>query len=146
MLNLTGPVGKVMLLPQEDTTKKYIMVGTGADITPYLEFICRLFTEDTPASKTYKGEVWRVANSDVLLYDDEFQTANAKYSDNLHLDYALSREQSNKSGGKVYIQDKVEEYADKVFTKLENGAVIYFYDLNSLIPSIDEVLRKVAEI
>ena len=79
------------------------MVGTGADITPYLEFICRLFTEDTPASKTYKGEVWRVANSDVLLYDDEFQTANAKYSDNLHLDYALSREQSNKSGGKMYI-------------------------------------------
>ena len=72
MLNLTGPVGKVILLPQEDTTKKYIMVGTGADITPYLEFICRLFTEDTPASKTYKGEVWRVANSDVLLYDDEF--------------------------------------------------------------------------
>ena len=72
MLNLTGPVGKVMLLPQEDTTKKYIMVGTGADITPYLEFICRLFTEDTPVSKTYKGEVWRVANNDVLLYDDEF--------------------------------------------------------------------------
>jgi hypothetical protein len=30
------------------------------------------------------------------------------------VDYALSREQKNKSGGKMYIQDKVEEYADIV--------------------------------
>lgn len=29
-------------------------------------------------------------------------------------DYALSREQKNTKGGKMYIQDKVEEYADEV--------------------------------
>ena len=31
-------------------------------------------------------------------------------------DYALSREQKNTKGGKMYIQDKVEEYADEVTT------------------------------
>lgn len=31
-------------------------------------------------------------------------------------DYALSREQTNTKGGKMYIQDKVEEYADEVST------------------------------
>lgn len=50
------------------------------------------------------------------------------------LDYALSREQKNKSGGKMYIQDKVEEYADEVFDLLENGAHIYFCGLKGMMP------------
>lgn len=50
------------------------------------------------------------------------------------LDYALSREQTNKRGGKMYIQDKVEEYADEVFDLLENGAV-------SLSPSVNVQAR-----
>jgi len=147
-VNLTGPVGKVMLLPEEDPTKNYIMVATGTGIAPYRGFIRRLFTEDTPAAKAYKGQAWLflgVANSDALLYDDEFQAAKAKYPDNFRLDYALSREQSNKSGGKMYIQDKVEEYADEVFTKLENGAVIYFCGLKGMMPGIDDMLKKVAD-
>lgn len=42
------------------------------------------------------------------------------------LDYALSREQKNVKGGKMYIQDKVEEYADEVFDLMNNGAHMYF--------------------
>ena len=29
----------------------------------------------------------------------------------------------------MYIQDKVEEYADEIFTKLDNGAHMYFCGL-----------------
>ena len=29
----------------------------------------------------------------------------------------------------MYIQDKVEEYADEIFSKLDNGAHIYFCGL-----------------
>ena len=50
------------------------------------------------------------------------------------LDYALSREQQNKRGGKMYIQDKVEEYADEVFDLLDNGAHIYFCGLKGMMP------------
>ena len=70
-----------------------------------------LFVEDAPAAKNvYKGEAWLflgVANSDTLLYDDKFQEAKSKYPDNFRIDYAfLSREQENKSGGKMYIQTR----------------------------------------
>jgi len=147
-VKLTGPSGKVMLLPEEDPATDYIMVATGTGIAPYRGFVRRLFTEKTPAGKAYKGQAWLflgVANSDALLYDDEWQTALSEYPDNFRLDYALSREQQNKNGGKMYIQDKVEEYADEVFSKLNNGAHIYFCGLKGMMPGIQDMLKGVAE-
>jgi len=144
---MTGPVGKVMLLPEKDPAADYIMVATGTGIAPYRGFIRRLFVENTPAANAYKGLTWLflgVANSDAILYDDEWQAVKEKYPDNFRLDYALSREQKNKSGGKMYIQDKMEEYADEIFTKLDNGATIYFCGLKGMMPGIDEMLKSVA--
>ena len=88
-------------------------------------FIRRLFVEKTPAAAAFKGLAWLflgVANTDSLLYDEDWQKIKAKYPNNFRLDYALSREQNNKKGGKMYIQDKVEEYADEIFERLEKGA------------------------
>lgn len=131
-VQMTGPAGKVMLMPEEDPNTDYIMVATGTGIAPYRGFIRRLFVEKTPAAAAYKGEAWLflgVANSDALLYDDEFQDVKSQYPENFRLDYALSREQTNSKGGKMYIQDKVEEYVDEVFDKLDKGAHIYFCGL-----------------
>mmetsp|Transcript_25538 Transcript_25538/g.59849 ORF Transcript_25538/g.59849 Transcript_25538/m.59849 type:complete len:339 (-) Transcript_25538:76-1092(-) len=147
-VKMTGPVGKVMLMPEEDPTTDLIMVATGTGIAPYRGFIRRLFAEDTPAAAAYKGQAWLflgVANSDALLYDDEFQKAKKDYPDNFRLDYALSREQTNVNGGKMYIQDKVEEYANEVFEKLENGAHIYFCGLKGMMPGINTMLEGVAK-
>jgi ferredoxin--NADP+ reductase len=147
-IQMTGPAGKVMLMPEEDPTTDYIMVATGTGIAPYRGFIRRLFTEKTPAGEAYKGQAWLflgVANSDALLYDDEWQEVKKNYPDNFRLDYALSREQENKKGGKMYIQDKVEEYADEIFEKLSNGAHIYFCGLKGMMPGIQDMLQGVAE-
>lgn len=147
-VKMTGPAGKVMLMPEEDPTTDYIMVATGTGIAPYRGFIRRLFVEDTPAANAYKGQAWLflgVANSDALLYDDEWQEVKKKYPDNFRLDYALSREQTNRRGGKMYIQDKVEEYADEIFNKLDNGAHIYFCGLKGMMPGIQDMLKGVAE-
>jgi ferredoxin--NADP+ reductase len=146
-VQMTGPAGKVMLMPEEDPKTDLIMVATGTGIAPYRGFIRRLFAEDTPAAKAYKGQAWLflgVANVDALLYDDEFQEAKKKFPDNFRLDYALSREQNNAKGGKMYIQDKVEEYADEVFDKLNNGAHIYFCGLKGMMPGIQDMLKEVA--
>ncbi|KAL3795462.1 hypothetical protein HJC23_000820 [Cyclotella cryptica] len=145
---MTGPAGKVMLMPEEDPNTDYIMVATGTGIAPFRGFVRRLFFEDTPAANAYKGEAWLflgVANSDALLYDDEFQDAKARFPENFRLDYALSREQENKKGGKMYIQDKVEEYADEVFNKLDNGAHIYFCGLKGMMPGIQDMLAEVCK-
>jgi ferredoxin--NADP+ reductase len=144
---MTGPAGKVMLLPEEDPKTDYIMVATGTGIAPYRGFLRRLFVEDTPAARAYKGQAWLflgVANSDALLYDDEFTEIKEKFPDQFRLDYALSREEMNKDGGKMYIQDRVEEYADEVFSKLDDGAHIYFCGLKGMMPGIQTMLEKVA--
>ena len=146
-VQMTGPAGKVMLLPEEDPNTDYIMVATGTGIAPYRGFVRRLFVEKTPAAEVYKGQAWLflgVANSDALLYDDEWQDVKAAYPEQFRLDYALSREQENKKGGKMYIQDKVEEYADEIFTKLNNGAHIYFCGLKGMMPGIQDMLKDVA--
>jgi ferredoxin--NADP+ reductase len=146
-VKMTGPAGKVMLMPEQDPSTDYIMVATGTGIAPYRGFIRRLFTENTPAAAAYKGEAWLflgVANSDALLYDDEWQEAKKNYPNNFRLDYALSREQENKNGGKMYIQDKVEEYSDEIFEKLSNGAHIYFCGLKGMMPGIQTMLKGVA--
>ena len=59
------------------------------------------------------------------------------------VDYALSREEKNKKGGKMYIQDKVEEYADEIFERLQNGAVMYFCGLKGMMPGIQDMLKEV---
>merc|ERR1712051_184657 len=115
-VKLTGPAGKVMLLPEQDPNTNYIMVATGTGIAPYRGFIRRLFAEETPAAKAYKGTAWLflgVANSDALLYDDEFQTA-------------------------------LKEYADEVFKQLDDGAHIYFCGLKGMMPGIQDMLKGVA--
>ncbi|KAH8047046.1 NADPH-hemoprotein reductase [Aureococcus anophagefferens] len=69
-IKMTGPSGKVMLMPEEKADTDYIMVATGTGIAPYRSFIRRLFTETTPAGEAYKGTAWLflgVANSDALL-------------------------------------------------------------------------------
>ena len=50
-VQMTGPAGKVMLLPEEDPKVDYIMVATGTGIAPYRGFLRRLFVEDTPAAE-----------------------------------------------------------------------------------------------
>ncbi|CAM9496806.1 unnamed protein product, partial [Choristocarpus tenellus] len=146
-VKLTGPSGKVMLMPESQPEADIIMVATGTGIAPYRSFIRRLFVENTQARENYKGQAWLflgVANSDSLLYDDEWQSVLKEYPENFRLDYALSREQTNASGGKMYIQDKVEEYGDEVFDKLSKGAHIYFCGLKGMMPGILSMLERVA--
>lgn len=57
-----------------------------------------------------------------------------RYPENFRVDYALSREMQNKDGGKMYIQNKMEEYADQLFDLLDNGAHIYFCGLKGGLP------------
>jgi hypothetical protein len=135
-----------MLLP-EDPSTCHIMVATGTGIAPFRSYVRRFFCEDVP-NYNFKGLAWLfmgVANSDAKLYDDEFQALLARYPDQFRLDYALSREQNNRKGGKMYIQDKVEEYKDQVFDLMNNGAHMYFCGLKGMMPGILDMLEGVCK-
>merc|ERR1712100_1000340 len=100
------------------------------------------------AAKAYKGTAWLflgVANSDALLYDDELQMIKEKFPKQFKLDYALSREQTNKKGGKMYIQDKVEEYSEEIFERMDKGAHMYFCGLKGMMPGITGMLEDVCK-
>jgi len=147
-LKLTGPSGKVMLIPEKDPNVDLIMVATGTGIAPYRSFIRRLFVEKTPFGEAYKGLAWLflgVANTDSLLYDDDWQAIKEKFPDNFRVDYALSREQENKKGGKMYIQDKVEEYSEEIFDRMDKGAHMYFCGLKGMMPGITDMLEGVSK-
>mmetsp|Transcript_33592 Transcript_33592/g.60591 ORF Transcript_33592/g.60591 Transcript_33592/m.60591 type:complete len:421 (-) Transcript_33592:91-1353(-) len=147
VVKLTGPTGKVMLLPEDKPETDIIMVATGTGIAPYRSFLKRMFIEKTPYAADFKGLAWLflgVANSDALLYDEDWKAIEKENPDNFRYDVALSREMTNKDGGKMYIQDKVEEYGDEVFDRLDKGAHIYFCGLKGMMPGIQGMLEKVA--
>jgi len=147
VVKLTGPTGKVMLLPEDKPETDIIMVATGTGIAPYRSFLKRMFIEKTPYAKDFKGLAWLflgVANSDALLYDEDWKAIEKENPDNFRYDVALSREMTNKDGGKMYIQDKVEEYGDEIFDRLDKGAHIYFCGLKGMMPGIQGMLEKVA--
>merc|ERR1712099_148790 len=94
VIDLTGPSGKVMLLP-DDPNAVVIMVATGTGIAPYRSFWRRAFIE-RPDNYKFTGLQWLfmgAANSDAKLYDDELQSILGEYPDQFRVDYALSREQ-----------------------------------------------------
>eukprot|EP01023_Acetabularia_acetabulum_P009199 TRINITY_DN1406_c0_g2_i2.p1 TRINITY_DN1406_c0_g2~~TRINITY_DN1406_c0_g2_i2.p1 ORF type:complete len:350 (+),score=67.83 TRINITY_DN1406_c0_g2_i2:173-1222(+) len=145
-VTMTGPTGKILLMP-EDPSAVIICVATGTGIAPFRSFWRRIFYEKVP-NYEFKGLFWvfmGVANSDAKLYDDELSEIAATYPETFRLDYALSREQKNKAGGKMYIQDKVEEYGDLVFQLLADGAHMYFCGLKGMMPGIQDMLKRVAE-
>merc|ERR1740138_1210682 len=137
-----------MLLPEDKPETDIIMVATGTGIAPMRSFLRRMFAEQTPYANDFKGLAWLflgVANTDALLYDDEWKAIQAKSPKQFRYDVALSREQSNKDGGKMYIQDRVEESADEIFDRLDKGAHIYFCGLKGMMPGIETMIQKVAE-
>ncbi|KAJ3670011.1 hypothetical protein LUZ60_010335 [Juncus effusus] len=146
-IQMTGPSGKIMLLPEDDPKATHIMIATGTGVAPYRGYLRRMFMEDVPTFH-FNGLAWLflgVANTDSLLYHDEFQGYLRDYPDNFRYDIALSREQKNKTGGKMYVQDKIEEYSDEIFKLLDGGAHIYFCGLKGMMPGIQETLKRVAE-
>lgn len=136
-----------MLLPEDDPNATHIMIATGTGVAPFRGYLRRMFMESVPAYK-FGGLAWLflgVANTDSLLYDEEFSKYLNDYPDNFRYNRALSREQKNKNGGKMYVQDKIEEYSDEIFKLLDNGAHIYFCGLKGMMPGIQDTLKKVAE-
>ena len=148
-VKITGPVGKEMLLP-DDEDANVIMLATGTGIAPMRTYLRRMFEakEKSLNGWSFKGKAWLFMGSPTtanLLYDDDFNRYQQEYPDNFRYTKAISREQQNASGGRMYIQDRVSENADEIFAMIENPKThVYMCGLRGMEPGIDEAMATAA--
>ena len=149
-VKITGPVGKEMLLP-DDEDANVIMLATGTGIAPMRTYLRRMFepSEREKNGWTFQGKAWLfmgVPKTPNLLYDEDFERYEREYPDNFRYTKAISREQQNTKGGRMYIQDRVLEHADEIFSMIENPKThVYMCGLRGMEPGIDEAMSAAAE-
>ncbi len=148
-VKITGPVGKEMLLP-EDEDSNVIMLATGTGIAPMRTYLRRMFdaSERKKNGWSYRGKAWLFMGAPKtpnLLYDDDFEQYQSEFPDNFRYTKAISREQKNSKGGRMYIQDRVLEHADEIFAMIENPKThVYMCGLRGMEPGIDEAMTAAA--
>ena len=148
-VKITGPVGKEMLLPADEDAN-IIMLATGTGIAPMRTYLRRMFEprEQEANGWKFRGKAWlfmgapKTAN---LLYDEDFLHYEKEYPDNFRYTKAISREQQNTKGGRMYIQDRVLEHAEEIFAMIEDPKThVYMCGLRGMEPGIDEAMTAAA--
>ena len=148
-VKITGPVGKEMLLP-EDEEANVIMFATGTGIAPMRTYLRRMFEagERDKNGWKFRGKAWLFMGAPKtpnLLYDDDFEKYQEEFPDNFRYTKAISREQKNSKGGRMYIQDRVLEHADEIFSMIEDPKThVYMCGLRGMEPGIDEAMTAAA--
>ena len=125
--------------PPSDPAAPMIMVGPGTGIAPF-----RAFLEERVATNA-PGKNW-------LFFGDQKAATDFLYADELHalrasgvltrLDVAFSRDQAEK----VYVQHRMLEHADELWSWLESGAHFYVCgDASRMAKDVDAALHQVVE-
>ncbi|KAH9662729.1 Ferredoxin--NADP reductase leaf isozyme 1 [Citrus sinensis] len=124
-VKITGPVGKEMLMPR-DPNATVIMLATGTGIAPFRGFLWKMFFE--------KHEDYK-----------EFEKMKEKAPENFRLDFAVSREQKNEKGEKMYIQTRMAEYANELWELLKkDNTYVYMCGLRGMEKGIDDIMVSLA--
>jgi ferredoxin--NADP+ reductase len=148
-VKITGPVGKEMLLP-EDEEANVIMLATGTGIAPMRTYLRRMFEpkERELNNWHFRGKAWLFMGAPKtpnLLYDADFEHYQSQFPENFRYTKAISREQQNSKGGRMYIQDRVLEHSEEIFAMIENPKThVYMCGLRGMEPGIDEAMSAAA--
>jgi ferredoxin--NADP+ reductase len=109
---LTGPVGKSFLMPSIPNAN-LIMVGTGTGIAPFRAFLSNRYHQR--AHET--GQSWLFFGAQTqkdYLYEDEL--ADYAQREGCHIVTAFSREEKNAQGGRMYVQHRIAEHGEVIFS------------------------------
>lgn len=138
-IQTTGPIGRTFLLP-EDPQIPLIMIATGTGIAPFRAFWEQL--ADTQAST----EAWLffgVPTTPEILYHDELRPLVD--SGALKLSLAISREQQTPDGKRVYVQHRLAEHADALWSLLaDRQAVVYICGIKGMEKGVEDAFAAMA--
>jgi ferredoxin--NADP+ reductase len=140
-VTVTGPNGKRFLLPADPGLHDYLFVATGTGIAPFRGMIMELLAARVASRVTL---IMGSPYASDLLYHQQFIEL-AKANANFTYLTAISREQENSKGGRMYIQDRVLEHADEIFALIEDPKThVYMCGLKGMEPGIDEAMAAAA--
>lgn len=149
-VKITGPVGKEMLLP-DDPEANIIMMATGTGIAPFRAYLWRMFKDAEKAANpdyAFKGFAWLIfgiPTTPNILYKEELEELQRNNPDHFRLTYAISREQKNAEGGRMYIQHRVAEHADEIWNLVKQEKThTYICGLKGMEDGIDEAMTAAA--
>ena len=124
----------------ENNDAPAIMIGPGTGIAPF-----RAFLEEREM-RGAKGKNW-------LLFGDQHQATDFLYEEQItawmknglltRFDTAFSRDQAEK----IYVQNRIVEYAEEFYAWLEEGGTIYICgDASRMAKDVDAAIHKAVEI
>lgn len=80
-----------------------------------------------------------------MIYDQEFAKMGEKAPENFRVDYAVSREQTNEKGEKMYIQTRMAQYANELWELLKkDNTYVYMCGLKGMEKGIDDIMLGLA--
>ena len=138
----TGPVGKTFLLPR-DASLPLMLFAAGTGIAPYrgfLDFIRREIGGWKGGVRLFFGAKTRRE----LLYRNEENDDLEKWKGaGVRIHYALSREQTNATGGKMYVQDRLKENMEEILPWVQSERFCLFVcGLKGIEAGIDEAFAE----
>ncbi len=138
---ITGPVGKSFFMPPVENGNM-IMIATGTGIAPFRAFLKTRYT----TRKHETGHNWLFFGCQTqkdFLYADEL---NSYPTETFHPINAISREQQNPEGGRMYVQHRLQEHAETIFEQLKDPRTyIYMCGLRGMEPGVMDGLSAAAE-
>ena len=75
----------------------------------------------------------------------EFEKMKEKAPENFRVDYAVSREQTNAAGERMYIQTRMAEYKEELWELLKkDNTYVYMCGLKGMEKGIDDIMVDLA--
>ncbi len=141
---VTGPVGMHFLLPKDDRTN-IVMIATGTGIAPFKSFVEHIYRERT---EPWRGTVTLFFGAKYrkeLVYCNHLNHELKAFDHRPNFQHvcAISREEINSQGGRMYVQHRMAEHygALEQLMKDDNFA-IYICGLKGMETGIEDVFRE----
>lgn len=119
-VKVCGPIGKHFLLPA-DSGEPILMFATGTGIAPFRAFLRQRARQGAQGPAIL---IFGVRTSAEALYLDEMRDLLRGPDDRLLM--AISREQTNAEGGRMYVGDRLAEVADEVLRHVASGKLTVY--------------------
>lgn len=138
---MCGPIGRHFLYPPEPGAPM-LMIATGTGIAPFRAFL--RYRASLPAEQRGPAYlVFGVRTSSALLYHEELQEL-LKYERDQYL-VAISAEQKNARGGRMYVGDRLPELQDAIWPLLaERKIYVYQCGLKGMEAGVEASLADIA--